>query len=266
MRTAILEITDETNGCRKYSRLTIYKNTNQCVRLITVGRPMFRKLLIAVGLSVAATADAAVPQYSPYASETANAIYNLLFCDNSAAFKAKLGESPTHWQTVLFSAPADIEALRKLASDATQEGRIRFLAYSRLRKLGKAVQPKILLGVIVEVPLAGGLDALAAFSEGGVRYVNQSGKLVVIDGVASFLPMVKRLFVVSEPVVAHIGPWDKPRLTPPKQGNVRLTFLVSDGLYFGEGPMSVMQREAMAGSIIQQAAELLQAVVATGAK
>jgi len=228
---------------------------------------MFRKLLAAVGLSVAATAGAvANPPYSPYASDAANAIYNLLFCDNPVAFAAKPGESPTHWQAVLFSASADVEALRALASDATQEGRIRFLAFSRLRELGKAVQPKILLGVIVEVPLAGGLDALAAFSEGGIRYVNQSGKLVVIEGIASFLPMVKRLFAVAEPAVTHIGPWDKPRRAPPKQGNVRLTFLVSDGLYFGEGPMPAMQRDAMAGPIIQQATELLQAVVATGAK
>ena len=228
---------------------------------------MFRKLLAAVGFSVATTAGAvANPPYSPYTSEAANAIYNLLFCDNPAAFKAKPGESPTHWQAILFSAPVDVAALQALASDASQEGRIRFLAFSRLRELGKAVQPKTLLGVIVEVSLAGGLDALAAFSEGGVRYVNQSGKLVVIEGVASFLPMVKRLFAVSEPVVARIGPWNKPRLAPPKQGNVRLTFLVSDGLYFGEGPMSVMQREAMAGPIIQQATELLQAVVAMGAK
>ncbi len=234
---------------------------------VYVGRPMLRKLLAAVGLSVAATAEAVTnPPYSPYTSGAANAIYNMLFCDNPTAFEAKPGERPTLWQAVLFSASADVEALRTLATDTTQEGRVRFLAFSRLRELGKAVQPRILLGVIVEVPLAGGLDALAAFSEGGIRYINQSGKLVVIEGMASFLPLVKRLFAVAEPVVSHIGPSDKPRLAPPQQGNVRLTFLVSDGLYFGEGPMSVMQREAMAGPIIQQATELLQAVVATGAK
>ena len=142
---------------------------------------MFRKLIAAVGLSVAATARAvANPPYSPYDSEAANTIYNLLFCDNPASFKAKPGEKPSYWQAALNSAPADVEALRALASDATQEGRIRFLAFSRLRELGNAVQPKILLGVIVEVPLSEGLDALAAFSEGGIRYVNQSGKLVVM--------------------------------------------------------------------------------------
>lgn len=35
--------------------------------------------------------------------------------------------------------------------------------------------------------------------------------------------------------------------------------LTPDGLCFGEGPMSVMQRDAMAGPIIQRATELPQA-------
>jgi hypothetical protein len=132
---------------------------------------------------------------------------------------------------------------------------------ARLREFGKDVPPKMLLGVIVEVSLAGGLDTLAAFSEGGVRYVNQSGKLVVIEAAASMLPTVKDIFVAAEPVVARLGPWKNPRLAPPTQGNVRLTFLVSDGLYFGEGPMCQMQRDAMAGPIIHRATKLLQDVL-----
>lgn len=227
---------------------------------------MLRKLLAAVGLSFAASGAVAGTHYSPYSNEAINAIYNLLFCDNADGFKSKPGETPTRWQSILFSSPSDFASLEALASDPSAEGRVRFLAYSRLREQGKIVQPKILLGVIIEVPLSGGLDTLAAFSEGGVRYINQSGKLVVIEGAEGFLPVVKKLFSVSEPVVSQIGPWAKPRLAPPKQGNVRLTFLVSDGLYFGEGPMSIMQSEAMAGPIINNAAELLQAVVATGSK
>ncbi|MFZ6639600.1 hypothetical protein ACO0LL_07625 [Undibacterium sp. TC4M20W] len=235
-----------------------------CASQIDVTYPMFRRLLAAVGLNFAASDAAAGVAHSPYADEAMNTIYNLLFCDNPDGFKSKSGDTPTRWQSILFSSPSDFSALEALASDTSAEGRVRFLAFSRLREQGKTVQPKILLGVIIEVPLTDGLDTLAAFSEGGVRYINQSGKLVVIEGVDSFLPMVKKLFSVSAPVVSQIEPWDKPRLAPPKQGNVRLTFLVSDGLYFGEGPMSVMQREAMAGPIINQATELLQAVVATG--
>ncbi len=112
--------------------------------------------------------------------------------------------------------------------------------------------------------MAGGLDALAAYSEGGVRYINQSGKMVIGEGAANFRPLVQRLFSASESVVARIGPWDKPRIAPPKQGNVRMTFLVSDGMYFGEGPMSVMQRDALAGPVIQQATQLLLSVTKAG--
>jgi hypothetical protein len=74
------------------------------------------------------------------------------------------------------------------------------------------------------------------------------------------------LFSASQPVVNAIGPWKGVRRSPPQRGNIRLTFLASDGLYFGEGPMSVMQREAMAAPVIQKATELLQGVVASGAK
>jgi hypothetical protein len=42
-----------------------------------------------------------------------------------------------------------------------------------------------------------------------------------------------------------------------------MTFLVSDGLYFGEGPFDLMQRDAMAGPFVAQAAQLLKLVVDT---
>lgn len=231
---------------------------------------MLRKLLAAIGLGAlgasVTTGAVAQPPYAPYQSSAANEIYNLLFCDDPAAFKPQPGHSPVSWQTALFSEPIDRSALRALAGEPSQEGRVRYLAYTKLREFGQSVPAKVLLGVIVEVPLAGGLDVLAAFSEGGVRYLNQTGKLVVFEGVAALHPFVQRLFAASEPVVARIGPWQQPRRAPPQPGAVRLTFLVSDGLYFGEGPMATMQREAMAGPVIQRATELLQTVVPMATK
>lgn len=77
--------------------------------------------------------------------------------------------------------------------------------------------------------------------------------------------LVQALFAVSQPVVNAIGPWTEVRRAPPDRDTIRLTFLVSHGLCFGEGPMTVMQREPLAAPILQRATELLQAVVATGA-
>lgn len=227
---------------------------------------MFRKLLAALSVAVAASAAMAAPPYSPYSNEGVDEIYNLLFADDRAAFEERKGASPTSWQAALGADPADIPTLERLAADESQEGRIRYLAYSRLRELGRPVPAKTLLGVVVEVHLDEGLDTLAAYSDGGVRYINRSGKMVVIDRAAAVASRVSRLFDASAPVVARLKPWDGPRRAPPRRGSARLSFLASDGLYFGEGPMQALQRDAMAGPVIEQATQLLLAVVAAGTK
>jgi hypothetical protein len=176
---------------------------------------MFRKLFEALGLGVAAASGAVVaPPYSPYSNEAINSIYNLLFCDNISAFRPKPGEKLASWQAALFSEPADTPALESLAADSSQEGRVRSLAYLRLRSVGKKVPNKVLLGVIVEIPLSAGLDTLAAYSEGGVRYINQTGKLAVFEGVASMQHRVQNLLQASQPIVDRIGPWEHSRLPP----------------------------------------------------
>jgi hypothetical protein len=229
---------------------------------------MLRKFLAFVGLGAVAAAGSAAPNppYAPYAESAANDIYNLLFCDNLSAFAPRPGQTPAGWQTLLSSDPPNVPALVTLANDSTQEGRVRYLAYSRLRTLGQTVPAKLLLGVIVEMPMAAGFDTLAAYSEGGVRYINYTSKLAILEKVSSLQPYVQHLFTASEPIVARTGPWEEPRRPPPLAGRVRLTFLVSDGLYFGEGPIATMQRDAMAAPVIQRAGELLKAAVALSIK
>lgn len=227
---------------------------------------MLRKLLTSVGILASTAAATAAPLYTPYKSDAANTIYNLLFCDNPAGFIAEPNEKSAAWQLALAASPIDVPALEALANDFNQEGRIRYLAFQRLRTSGIGIPPKLLLGVIVEVPLSSGLDVLATYSEGGVRYINQSGKLVVADDVPSFRPLVSALFTAAQPLVAKIGAWNEPRRAPPALGNIRITFLVSDGLYFGEGPMALMQQAPLAAPVIKRATELLQAVVAAGTK
>lgn len=226
---------------------------------------MLKKILAALGISLAANGPAdAAELYKPYAESHVNFLYNLLFCDDITLFK---NENITNggdalWQTLVAEKP-DTVALRKIAEDEANEGRVRALAYNRLRGAGETVPPKKLLGVIVEVPLENGLDVLAAFSEGGVRYLNQSGKAAIFEGQGNPVEsLAKELISVSQPVVNVIGPWDKQRLPPPKAGNVRMTFLVSDGLHFGEGPFGALQKDPLAGPLLAKSAELLQRAVA----
>jgi hypothetical protein len=228
---------------------------------------MFRKLFAALGVAfISASAAMAAPPYAPYANQATDAIYNLLFCDDLSAFRPKGDKQPTSWQTTLFSEPADISALEALAADTSKEGRIRALAYQRLRSAGQKVPAKVLLGVIVEVPLSEGLDTLAAYSEGGVRYINKTGSVGVFESASALQGIVQDLFKASQRVVDHTGPAKGARSPPPKQGFLRITFLTSEGLYVGEGPMAWMQRDPLAMQIIHHATALLQQVVAIGTK
>ena len=226
---------------------------------------MIRKLLklFGIGLAVSGQANAfELPE--PYSEDSANFMYNLLFCDDPSLFKKRSEGQSSYWEDALFENPNE-NKVRAIAESNEEESRVRVLAYNWLRKNGKQLPKGILLGVIVEVLLKGGLDTLAAYSDGRVRYINQTGKMTVVEsgGSKDIETLAKDLVNISVPVVQKIGPWHKDRLPPPKKGNIRLTFLVSDGLYFGEGPLMIMQKEPMAVPVISKAIELLQTVVDT---
>lgn len=227
---------------------------------------MIKRLLAALGIDRTTNAPAnGAGSYKPYAESHVNFFYNLLFCDDISLFKNEnTAKADGPWPTVLADKP-DLEELRRIADDETAEGRVRALAFNRLRAAGQSVPPKRILGVIVEVRLQNGLDTLAAFSEGGVRYLNQSGKIAVFEGAGNPVEgLGKELVSISQSLVNEIGPWDRERMPPPKAGHVRLTFLVSDGLYFGEGPFEAFQGDPLGGPVLAKATQLLQRVVEMG--
>jgi hypothetical protein len=116
-----------------------------------------------------------------------------------------------------------------------------------------------LLAVIVEIGLPQGLDVLASFKDGSARYINQTEKILVWetkDENSNIL--TSKLFAESANVVKQIGPWLEPRRPHPSKGNVRITFLVSDGLYFGEGPMNVLFNDPLASPALTAATELMK--------
>jgi hypothetical protein len=225
---------------------------------------MFRKLIASLKPGAAAAPPAQPPaRPGPYAQPEINALYELLFCDDRSLFRPRDGQPAAPWQALLFADEPDPAAVRVLADDPGNESRLRILAYNWLREHGLPVPPRLLLGVIVEVPLDQGLDVLAVYLDRRIRYINQSGRLAVFEEITAAMQVqVQALLAASQDAVDRIGPWDKPRLPPPQAGGIRLTFLASDGLYFGQGAFETMAREAMAAPIIQQATELLQLVVA----
>ena len=219
---------------------------------------MLKKFLSAIGNK----SKSAPKGKGPYSDDSINLIYELLFCDNLHLFKDNHhGDLKGPWP-ILFSDHPEVDSLIKLSESSDTESRVRALAFNLLRANGHKVPEKQLLGTIVEVSLPEGLDTLAAFVDGSARYINHTGKIAVVEGTPNdFEAEIDAVIEASKPVVAVIGPWDKDRLKAPVNGNIRLSFLVSDGLYFGEGPMGQMKKEQMAAPLINAAVSLLQKLV-----
>ena len=201
-------------------------------------------------------------RYRPYKDEARDFVYNLLFCDDRALFAPKDGKKAKGaLATILSEKPTALE-LRTIAQDALQEGRLRALAFNRLREMRVLVPARILLGTIVEVALTEGLDTLAVYSDGSVRYINHAGGVSIFEGKGArpVAEKVDAMLEASDKIIENIGPWDKPRRPPPAGNMMRLTFLVSDGLYFGEGPFGTLAKDPMSAPLVKAATELLVAV------
>jgi hypothetical protein len=203
------------------------------------------------------------PFHRPYKDETKDFLYNLLFCDDPALFRPRDGrlEGPL---AVLFAPSADVAALRALAANEREESRYRVLAFNRLRAEGAEVPKGVLLGTIVENAMDAGLDVLAAYADRRVRYLNHAGPPAIFEGTPDDVAVkAAELTMRSQTIVDKIGPWDDARLPPPVPGHMRLTFVVSDGLYFGEAPFEALAQDHHARAIVGCAIELLHLVVET---
>jgi len=133
------------------------------------------------------------------------------------------------------------------------------LTYNKLLIKGQKIDKKELLAVITEIGLDNGLDVLASFRDGTARYINQSGKMIIWESPNNTSnTLTDKLFDNSYTAVSKIGPWDKPRRPNPEKGIIRITFLVSNGLSFGEGPINVLFNDPVAGPALSSAAELMK--------
>ena len=196
---------------------------------------------------------------STYSDPAIDQIYELLFCDELALYR---GDPTAYPWSVLLASPPDVEDLNKLVNDEDIETRPRILAANLLRSMGKPDEGKQLFGVIVEVGLDEGLDTLAAYEDGTARYINYSGSMIVWDTrTKESDELVVDLFAAARNVVEQIGPWEEPRLNRPRAGNIRLSFLVSDGLYFGEGPFEMLAADQIGGPVVAAATSLMQFLI-----
>ena len=78
-----------------------------------------------------------------------------------------------------------VRAWAAIALDESQESRNRLQAWHFLRSINVHPDEELVAhqawGVVVEVPVDGGHDVLAAYRVGGVRYLNHAGGVSVVE-------------------------------------------------------------------------------------
>jgi hypothetical protein len=206
---------------------------------------------------------------SPKVGSEADVIRQGLFASqpmNVVVQRLKLDGTPGPFQTF-----ADAAALAKSGKKGEAksrlhsilglpnlETRIQLWVWSALRELGERPDPKSgkeVLGVVVEMPMQGAYDTLAAYQDGSARYLNYSGAAIFWDEHdAAVRSLCQRLIdsTISE------SPRSLPRQDTmlPKSGS-QVTLLTRSGMYvISEPPQSVVA----AGSALML--ELMQRVKA----
>lgn len=158
-----------------------------------------------------------------------------------------------------------ISILTKITGMSDIEPRHHLQAWHFLRQLG--VKPpanveKELYGVVVEVALKKGLDIVAAYSDHSARYYNYSGAGVVWEKPDNSLNgSIDELLKAGRHVVENIGPWEGLRPPAPPKGDVRISMLTPNGLYFGQGPFEALASDGIGGPVINAATKLMQELI-----
>ena len=122
--------------------------------------------------------------------------------------------------------------LRNVLSLPNLETRVTLRVWSALRELGEDPDAKSateVRGAVVEVPMRGAYDTLAAYQDGSARYLNFSGAGIFWDARDGAITTLCRRFIASS---VSVGTQVKPRtgVLLPKQG-AQLTLLTRSGLY-----------------------------------
>lgn len=187
-------------------------------------------------------------------------LYNVLFADRIDDFTAMKDHAAISW--IYSGKTITLNEINAIIADPAIESRLKFLACYSAVSRGVAVPAGTYFGGIIEYPIDKGFDILAYYADGSARYYNHAGHSVVYHNeTPSIDEAIKTCNMISEKVVESIGPWEKPRMPRPSAGIVRFTFLVSDGLYLGQGPLKDMMGDQMGNAIVGGGINLMKELI-----
>jgi hypothetical protein len=157
-----------------------------------------------------------------------------------------------------------LAALGAILKKPDLESRHYLEAWTALRDAGiepPAHEARKVLGVVIDVPVEGGFDTLAAYADWHARYLNHSGAGIVWDARDTRMDtLIKQLLVAGQALANQIGPWSgaRPSLV---SGRTRISLLAPCGLLFGEGPFQAFMQDPHAAPILTAGTSLMRALV-----
>jgi len=187
-------------------------------------------------------------------------LYNSLFADDPDDFMEMRHHRAISW--IYEDRTPTIDELETIANDTSIESRIRFLALYTALEFGLKISKKIYLGTIMEVPVKGGYDVLAYYSDKTARYYNYSGSAIIYEGGKAIVDnCIEKANSVAMQVCNVLEPWEQERLPRPKGDVFRISFLVSDGLYFGNSSIKEIGNDQAVSTIFRNGVEVMKALV-----
>jgi len=187
-------------------------------------------------------------------------LYNSLFADDPDDFIKMKDNKAISW--IYDNRKPTIDELESIAIDKSVESRIKFLSLYTALQFGLKINKKIYYGTVLEVPMEGGYDVLAFYSDRTARYYNYSGKAIIYEGgKTSVDDIIEKANSVAIQVCNALAPWEKERLPRPKGDVIRISFLVSDGLYFGNSSIKTIGNDQMASAIFGNGAKVMKVLL-----
>lgn len=117
-------------------------------------------------------------------------------------------------------------------------------------------------GIVVEVGLDAGLDAVAAYKDHSARYFNQSGAAVIWDTESAEMnARIDPFLEVAAAIGENTTPLEGDHPPPPDRGIMLINVLTPGGIHIGMGPMDALQRDPMGAAVTQAALALMQALM-----
>ena len=157
--------------------------------------------------------------------------------------------------------------LHRILATPNLESRVHLMAWACLRELGESPSPDIsreVQGIVIEVGLEKGVDAVAAYVDRSARYFNQGGSVIIWDAPNTDGAMdghIDTMLKVARVIAANTGTLKGPHPPLPKNGMVLLNISTFGGIHIGMGPMQAMMDDQLGKHAISSGLALMLALM-----